>query len=347
MKTKKKILITGGAGFIGSNFIRYMYKKYPEYEIYNLDSLTYAGNLQNLADIESIEKEKANKRYFFIKEDICNARGLEKVFKDHNFDVVVNFAAESHVDRSLVDSVEFIKTNILGTHILLNLVHKLGIRFVHISTDEVYGDVLDGYSTEESPMSPSNPYAASKAAADHLVQSYMRSHKTKAVIVRGSNNFGPYQYPEKLIPLVITNLIEGHKIPVHGSGEHIRTWIHTDDFCSGIDKVLHEAPDFSIYNIAGAEEKNIEVIRKICHILKKDFKDSCKYVGDRPGADMRYASNSSKLINELGWEPKFTLDNSLADIVKWYIENEVWWKDIKHKKEFTEHYEKQKNAQYY
>ncbi|MEK9201735.1 MAG: GDP-mannose 4,6-dehydratase, partial [Patescibacteria group bacterium] len=228
MKIQKKIFVTGGAGFIGSNFIRYMYKKYPTYVFYNLDLLTYAGNLENLADIEAAEKKNADKRYFFIKGDICDAKGLEKIFGKHNFDMVVNFAAESHVDRSLVDSFEFIKTNILGTHILLNLVHKLGIRFVHISTDEVYGDVPKGHSTEESSMRPSNPYSASKAAADHLVQSYMRSHKIKAVLVRGSNNFGPYQYPEKLIPLIITNLLEGHKIPIHGNGKHVRTWIHVE-----------------------------------------------------------------------------------------------------------------------
>jgi len=347
MKISKKILVTGGAGFIGSNFIRYMYKKYPKYEFYNLDSLTYAGNLKNLADIEIIEKQNNKKRYFFIKEDICNAKGLEQIFKKYDFDVVVNFAAESHVDRSLVDSFAFIKTNVLGTHILLNLAHKFRIRFVHISTDEVYGDVPEGYSTEESPMRPSNPYAASKAGADHLVQSYMRSHKTKAVIVRGSNNFGPYQYPEKLIPLIITNLLEGYKIPVHGDGEQVRTWIHTEDFCEGIDMVLHKAPNFSIYNISGVEEKNIEIIQKICNILKKDFKNSCKYVKDRPGADIRYAPNSSKLIKELGWKPKFSIHNSLVDIVEWYIKNENWWKDIKRKKEFIEHYEKQKRAKYY
>lgn len=347
MKIPKKILIVGGAGFIGSNFIRYMYKKYPSYELHNLDSLTYAGNLQNLADIEEMEKKKNGKRYFFIQEDICNTKGLERVFKKHNFDVVVNFAAESHVDRSLIDSFVFIKTNVLGTHMLLNLIHKFGIRFVHISTDEVYGDVSNGRSTEESPMCPSNPYAASKAAADLLVQSYMRSHKTKAIIVRGSNNFGPYQYPEKLVPLIITNLLEGHKIPIHGNGEHIRTWIHTEDFCRGIDMVLHKAPNFSIYNISGTEERNIEVVRMICDILKKDFKNSCKHVNDRPGADMRYSPDSSKLTNELGWKPQFTLRNSLADIVKWYLENETWWKNIKHKKEFIEHYKKQKNAQYY
>lgn len=347
MKIQKKIFVTGGAGFIGSNFIRYMYKKYPTYVFYNLDLLTYAGNLENLADIEAAEKKNADKRYFFIKGDICDAKGLEKIFGKHNFDMVVNFAAESHVDRSLVDSFEFIKTNILGTHILLNLVHKLGIRFVHISTDEVYGDVPKGHSTEESSMRPSNPYSASKAAADHLVQSYMRSHKIKAVLVRGSNNFGPYQYPEKLIPLIITNLLEGHKIPIHGNGKHVRTWIHVEDFCSGVDIALHKAPDFSIYNISGTEEKNIEIIRKICRILKKDFKDSCEHVSDRPGADMRYAPDSSKLISELGWKPRLTLHDSLPDIVKWYIKNKSWWKNIKRKKEFIEHYEKQRKAQYY
>lgn len=344
----KNILVTGGAGFIGSNFIRCIYNKYPGYRIFNYDLLTYAGNPENLLDIKNQEKKKAKKRYFFIKGDICDEPKLEKLFKKHKFDLVVNFAAESHVDRSIVSSQNFIRVNVMGVHILIDLAKKYRTpRFVHISTDEIYGDVGQGASHEESAFKPSNPYAASKAAADFLVQSYMRTHSLPAIIMRGSNNFGFYQYPEKLIPLAITNLLANKPIPVHGGGEHIRRWLHVEDFSSAIDLAMHKAPDFSIYNVAGNPKKNIEIIKKICQILGKDFKVYARFVSDRPGADFRYAPAASKLEKDLGWKQKKTIDDALAEIVQWYINNPKWWQKIKQKKEFLDHYRKQSLAKYY
>lgn len=348
MKKFKNILVTGGAGFIGSNFIRYIYHKYPEYRIFNYDLLTYAGNLENLLDIKKLEKFRTKKRYFFIQGDICDEKKLDALFKKHKFDLVVNFAAESHVDRSIISSQNFIRVNVMGVHILIDLAKKYHTkRFVHISTDEIYGDVGYGDSHEESALKPSNPYAASKAAADFLVQSYMRTHRLPAIIMRGSNNFGFYQYPEKLIPLAITNLLANKSISIHGGGEHVRRWLHVEDFSSAIDLAMHKAPDFSIYNVAGNPKKNIEIIKKICQILGKDFKVYAQFVSDRPGADFRYAPAASKLEKDLGWKQKNNIDDALADIVQWYINNPAWWQKIKVKKEFLDHYRKQSLAKYY
>jgi len=258
----KNILVCGGSGFIGSNFIRYIYNKYPDCKIFNLDLLTYAGNPANLADIEEKENKRnpANQRCHFFRGDICDGALLANIFEKYNFDAVINFAAESHVDRSFVSVFDFIRTNVEGVRSLIEATRKYKVsRFVQISTDEIYGSVPEGFSTEDAPLKPSNPYAASKAAADLLVQSYIKTHQVPALIVRGSNNYGPFQYPEKLIPLAISNIIEGIKVPIHGSGEHRRTWIHVNDFCSAIDTALHKAPDYSIYNASGEEKTNLEI----------------------------------------------------------------------------------------
>mgnify|MGYP001582757572 CR=1 FL=1 len=252
-EARKNILICGGSGFIGSNFIRYLFHKYQNYRIFNLDLLTYAGNPENLLDVENHETaaQSDKRRYQFIRGDICDGVLLGNLFDKYNFSAVINFAAESHVDRSFINVFDFVRTNIEGVRSLIEICRKSRVpRFIQISTDEIYGPVPEGFSGEDAPFRPSNPYAASKAAADLLVQSYIRTHQVPALIIRSSNNFGPYQYPEKLIPLVISNIIEGKKVPVHGSGEHRRSWIHVNDFCSAIDLVLHKAPDYSIYNIS-------------------------------------------------------------------------------------------------
>ncbi len=348
-KYKKKILIAGGAGFIGSNFIRYLYNKYPNYEIFNYDYLTYAGNLDNLLDIERKESKlgKDKKRYRFIRGDICDIILVGKLFRKNKFDVVINFAAESHVDRSIVDSRYFFRTNLIGVHNLVDQIIKYKIpRFIQISTDEVYGDVLKGGSTESAGFHPSNPYSASKAAADLLVQSYIRTHRLPALILRGSNNFGPYQYPEKLIPLVVTNLLEGKKVPVHGNGHQERKWLHVDDFCEAIDLAMHNGDDFSIYNVAGEEMTNLEIIKEISKTLKMDLDKVISFVNDRPGGDMRYAPNDAKIRKELGWKPKRKALNSIHIIVNWYLDNQQWWNKIKSKKEFEIRYKKQYKSQY-
>lgn len=343
-----KILVTGGAGFMGSNFIRHLYKTYPSYQIWNYDLLTYAGNLANLSDIEKQEKSSKRKRYFFVRGDIRDRRALHALFLREKFDYVVNFAAESHVDRSIISAEEFITTNVGGVYTLLDLFHKhrLG-RFIQISTDEIYGDVARGRSRETSPIRPSNPYAASKAGADILVQSYMRTHEVPALIVRGSNNFGPYQYPEKLIPLAITNLLDGSPVPIHGNGRHLRTWIHVNDFCSALDLILHKGQENDIYNIAGSLEENITIIEMIAQFLGRELVTHTVHVSDRPGADLRYAPDATKLKRQLGWKPTHTLAKNLSDLVEWYRANESWWRRIKEKKDFTNHYKRQSRGEYY
>ncbi|KKR55417.1 MAG: dTDP-glucose 4,6-dehydratase [Candidatus Curtissbacteria bacterium GW2011_GWA1_40_24] len=345
----KNILVCGGSGFIGSNFIRYVYNKYSDYKIFNLDLLTYAGNPVNLADVEEKENKKnpTNQRYFFLYGDICDGVLLANIFEKYSFDVVINFAAESHVDRSFVNVFDFIRTNVEGVRSLMEATRKYKIsRFIQISTDEIYGSVPEGFSTEDMPLRPSNPYAASKAAADLLVQSYIRTYQIPALIVRGSNNYGPFQYPEKMIPLAISNIIEGKKMPVHGSGEHRRTWIHVNDFCSAIDVVLHKAPDYSIYNASGEEKTNLEIIKIIAQHLKspENYKEHTK---DRPGADLRYAPDSSKLRSELGWLPKCQIESGLRDVIEWYSDNQDWWKTIKNSEAFQSHYQKQSKAEYF
>ena len=337
----KKILITGGAGFIGSNFIRYLHNKYPSYKIYNLDLLTYAGNLDNLKDISD------SKRYFFIKGDICDSNLISELFKKYKFDIVLNFAAESHVDRSITNDHHFFRTNLSGVHNLIALVRKYSVpRFVQISTDEIYGDVLKGASRENHPIQPSNPYSASKAAADLLVQSYMRTHKLPLLIIRGSNIYGPYQYPEKLIPLTITNLIEDKLIPVHGDGQQVRRWLYVEDFCRAIDLLMHKGNDLSIYNASGKEVSNVDVIKKVAKVLNKDPEHYIYFIKDRPGGDRRYAADATKIKKELGWEPEYHIHKHIADVVNWYLDNKDWWTKVKKKKDFQVYYEKQYRSEY-
>jgi dTDP-glucose 4,6-dehydratase len=342
-----KLLVTGGMGFIGSNFIRYVRATHPEYDIINFDALTYAGNPENLEDVEQGEGEALSGSYRFVKGDIADLLALHDAIARYTPDAIINFAAESHVDRSFVDCGEFIRSNVLGAHNLFECSRKYGIRMVHVSTDEIYGEVLEGYSSELSPMRPSNPYAASKAAADMQAQSYIRTHRAPILVVRGSNNFGPYQYPEKLIPLAITNMLEGEKVPVHGTGAHIRTWVHVLDFVRGIDLVLHEAKEGETYNIAGGEYANIDILKRIGGTLGVRMDDAVVHVGDRPGADLRYAPDAEKIGRELGWRPEYSIDGHIEEVVAWYKAHRNWWKKIKRKTEFLQHYEKQRTATYY
>ena len=325
----KKILITGGAGFIGSNFLRYLLRKTrgekQKIKIVNLDKLTYSGNLANLKDIEKDE------RYKFIKGDICDKRRVSELTKD--IDAIINFAAESHVDRSIRDSKEFIRTNVGGTQVLLDAAKENGIRrFIHISTDEVYGSIAKGHFNENSILAPNSPYAASKAAADLLVRSYFVTHKLPAIITRSSNNFGPYQYPEKIIPLFITNALENKKVPLYADGSNIREWLYVEDNCSAIDFILNFGKDGEIYNIGSENEmRNIDLTKMVLKILGKDER-LIKFVKDRPGHDKRYALTLRKL-KELGWEPQHKFKDALMETVLWYKENVKWWKRLKKRKE--------------
>lgn len=316
-----KLLITGGLGFIGSNFIRHMLEKYPEYEIINLDRQTYAGNPDNLTDIEK------NTNYTFIRDDICNAGTVNMLMK--KVDHVVHFAAESHVDRSIEDASQFVKTNVLGTFTLLDAALRHNVRkFIHISTDEVYGSIIRGSFKETDILTPSSPYSSSKAGSDLLAQSYFITHKLPVIITRCTNNFGPYQYPEKLIPLFITNLLEKRKVPVYGTGENVRDWIYVLDHCKAVDFILHNGAIGEIYNIGGGSEKtNIHITKKILEILGMDI-SMMEYVKDRPGHDLRYSLDCTKL-KKLGWEPEHSFDDSLEYTVKWYIKNRRWWEKLK------------------
>lgn len=341
------ILVTGGAGFIGSNFIRYLYDTYPRAQIANLDLLTYAGNRENLRDIDALEATLAPKqrRSHFVHGDICSETTLEEVFGQRPFDAVFHFAAESHVDRSFFNKTQFARTNVDGTRLLAEAALKYNVpRFIHISTDEVYGSIETGSTTEEYPLQPSNPYSTSKAGADLLVQGYMRTRNLPAVIVRGSNNYGPYQYPEKLIPLAITSMLQDMLIPVHGSGEHVRSWLHVHDFCRAIDIAAHTAADYSIYNVSGEERTNLEVLATLAAYLNKDLNAVKKHVNDRPGPDMRYSPDSTRLQKELGWRRLHSFDDALSDVVGWYQTHEQWWRDIQRKPWFTEQFERQSSG---
>lgn len=346
----KNALVTGGAGFIGSNFIRHYYQNHPTSRVVNLDLLTYAGNVQNLADLQAQDSRLPldDQRYRFVQGDICDEALLERLFNEHHFDLVVHFAAESHVDRSIFNMSDFVRTNIVGTRTLVEAGRRHGVqRFINISTDELYGSIKDGYATEEWLLMPSNPYSASKAGADLLVQAYIRTHDFPAVIIRGSNNYGPYQYPEKLIPLAITNLLEGKKIPVHGYGIHVRSWLNVHDFCRAIDTIAHGQPKQMIYNVAGEEKTNHDVLELIARSLGKKFQDHRFHVNDRPGADHRYAVNGSRLEHEFGWqrihEP---FAKQIEGVVQWYIDNDDWWRAIRVKQGFVEHYERQSKGQW-
>lgn len=326
-----RLLITGGAGFIGSNFIRHMLNKYPDYEIINLDKLTYAGNRDNLKDL------KGNPRHTFVKGDICNPKVVDWLAA--RADVIVNFAAESHVDRSILSAGQFIQTDVYGTYVLLEAARQYKHRrYLQISTDEVYGSTEQGAFTECSPLNPSSPYAASKAAGDLMVLAYWTTHRLPVVITRSSNNFGPYQHPEKFIPLFITNTLEDKTLPLYGDGKNIRDWIYVMDNCEAIDLVLHQGQDGEIYNIGGGNERtNIEIAERIVKTMGKP-RSLIRYVKDRPGHDRRYALDCSKL-KALGFKSRNSFDEALAETIRWYQRNPRWWKKIK-AGEFKEYYKK-------
>lgn len=308
-----RILVTGGAGFIGSCFIKYILAKYPDYKVVNLDCLTYAGNLENLNAVENSEN------YNFIKGDICNKENVGKAIK--NCDTIVHFAAESHVDRSILSPCLFIKTNVQGTLNLLEAAKKEGIqRFIQISTDEVYGSITSGFFKEDSMLHPSSPYSASKASADLLVRAYNEAYGLPVIIARCSNNYGPNQYPEKLIPLFISKLLKNEKVPLYGDGKNIRSWTYVYDSCRAIDIILHKGKCGEIYNIDANEEyTNLEITEKLIHILKKNS-NLIEFVQDRPGHDKRYAMNSSK-IRKLGWHPETKFGKGIESTVEWYVES--------------------------
>ncbi len=350
MNASKNILITGGAGFIGSHVVRLFVNKYPNYHIYNLDTLTYAGNLENLSDIEG------RSNYTFVKLNICDTFSLSKFFDLVEFDGIIHLAAESHVDRSISNPGAFIETNILGTVNLLNLARnqwkdKLeGKRFYHISTDEVYGSLGDtGYFTESTAYDPRSPYSSSKASSDHLVRAYHHTYKMPVVITNCSNNYGPNQFPEKLIPLVINNIKTKKALPVYGKGLNIRDWLYVEDHAAAIDLVFHNGKNGDTYNIGGSNEwKNIELVKKLCQImdtkLGREAGESEKlitYVTDRAGHDMRYAIDSSKIQNELCWKPSVNFEQGLEKTVDWYLANQAWMDNI-----LSGEYEKYYEAQY-
>lgn len=318
-----KILVTGGCGFIGSNFIRYALKN-SDYEIVNLDKLTYAGNLKNLVDVQN------DPRYKFYKGDICNFELVSFIIEKENVDSIINFAAESHVDRSILSSQEFIRTNVTGTNVLLEVTRLYELKkFLQISTDEVYGSLgTEGKFTEETPLSPNSPYSASKASADLLVKAFHHTYGVPALITRCSNNYGPYQFPEKLIPLMIINALNNKPLPVYGDGMNVRDWIYVEDHCEAILKVFEKGRIGEVYNIGAENEKpNIEIVKLILKELGKD-ESLITYVKDRPGHDRRYAIDATKIKTELGWKPSHTFETAIKETINWYIENQSWWKEI-------------------
>jgi dTDP-glucose 4,6-dehydratase len=324
-----RLLVTGGAGFIGSNFVRYMLSRYPHYRIVVLDKLTYAGNPANIADL------KDNPNFRFVKGDICDQTLVDGLVADA--DAVVNFAAETHVDRSILDAGSFIQTDVYGTHILLEAARKHGThRFLQISTDEVYGDVPVGSSTEDDPLRPRSPYSASKAGGEMLVQAYYTTYDMPVLITRGSNNYGPYQYPEKLIPVLITNALDDQDLPIYGDGQQIRDWLYVLDHCSAVDVVLHEGELGEAYNVgAGNEWRNLDIAHQVLELLGKPA-SLLRFVKDRPGHDRRYSLDCQKL-RRLGWRPARDFEEGLAETVRWYVDNQDWWRPVK-SGEYWEYY---------
>lgn len=330
----RTVLVTGGAGFIGSNFVIYMINKYPEYRIINLDALTYAGNLDNLKSVQ----DRPN--YIFIKGDICDSKLVEGIFTKYTPDSVINFAAESHVDRSISNPQIFLKSNIFGTQVLLDACKKYWLnsidektklnKYVQVSTDEVYGSLGDtGYFTEETPLSPNSPYSASKASADMFVRAYHETFRLNVNITRCSNNYGPFQFPEKLIPLMISNALENKELPVYGDGMNIRDWLYVGDHCRAIDMVMHNGKDGEVYNVGGHNEKaNIEIVKIILKELGKP-ESLIKYVKDRLGHDKRYAIAPDKIKRELGWEPTVMFDEGIKRTIRWYLENGEWLEKVR------------------
>lgn len=318
------ILIPGGAGFMGSHFVKYLLTNYPDYRVVVFDTLTYAGNMDNLKDVAN------NPRYTFVHGDIRNADEVNAAVETYRPSAIVNYAAETHVDRSIMDPAAFLKTDVLGTFVLLEAVRKYGIdRMVQISTDEVYGSIDSGAFTEASPFLPNSPYAASKAGGDHLCRAYFATYKTPVIVTHSCNFYGGHQYPEKIIPLFITNLLEGKKVPLYGDGKNVREWIHTSDHCRAIDAILHKAAPGSVYNIGtGDEIANIDLTKKILALFGMG-ENMVEPVKDRPGHDRRYAIDWSALKRDLAWEPLKNFDTGLAETVSWYRENEWWWKKLK------------------
>ena len=333
-----KILVTGAAGFIGSNFVFHMRKAHPEYDIIALDSLTYAGNLETLAPV--MEED----HFTFVRCDITDREGVRKVFEEHHPDVVVNFAAESHVDRSIEDPGVFLRTNILGTQVLMDACREFGIRRFHqMGTDEVYGDLPldrpDLFFTEDLPLQASSPYSASKASADLLAMAYHRTYGLPVTISRCSNNYGPYQFPEKLIPLMIANALADKPLPVYGTGENVRDWLYVEDHCRAIDMILENGKVGEVYNIGGHNERsNLDVVKTILKQLGKP-ESLITFVGDRKGHDLRYAIDPSKIHGELGWLPETKFDDGIRQTIDWYLNNESWWKNII-SGDYMEYYEK-------
>lgn len=320
-----RLLVTGGAGFIGSNFIHYMLEQHPDYKIVNYDFLTYAGNLANLKTVEQ------HPNYKFVRGDICNGEFVDFVMDEYDIDTVVNFAAESHVDRSIVDPGVFVKTNVLGTQTLLaSAKNKKVEKYLQISTDEVYGSLGEkGYFTENSPLAPNSPYSASKASADLIVRAYYETYEMNINITRCSNNYGPYQFPEKLIPLMVSNASGGKELPVYGDGKNIRDWLYVEDHCQAIDLVLHKGKSGEIYNIGGHNEKhNIEIVERIVDTLGQS-RSLIKYVADRLGHDRRYAIDPTKIKNELGWEPEHSFEEGIQRTIRWYLDNKDWLEAIR------------------
>jgi len=326
-KKDMKIIVTGGAGFIGGNFVHLMLAKHPNYEIICLDNLTYAGNMETLSPVMD------NPKFKFIKADIADRAAVYKIFEDIKPDILVNFAAESHVDRSIEDPGIFIQTNVVGTGVLLDACRKYGIsRYHQVSTDEVYGDLPldrpDLFFTEDTPLHTSSPYSSSKAGADLLVMSYFRTFGLPVTISRCSNNYGPYHFPEKLIPLIIANALAEKSLPVYGKGENVRDWLYVEDHCRAIDMIIHNGRVGEVYNIGGHNERtNLEVVKTIIKELGKS-EDLITYVTDRLGHDMRYAIDPTKIHDELGWEPTTYFDEGIKKTVKWYLDNKSWWENI-------------------
>lgn len=333
----KNVFVTGGAGFIGSNFIKYVLKNY-DWNVINYDKLTYAGNLENLTDIEK------DKRYKFVRGDICDEKKVEYIIKENDADTIVNFAAESHVDRSILGSKEFVITNVVGTQVLLDVFKKNGLeKYLQVSTDEVYGSLPENQKelkfTESTPLKTSSPYSASKASADLLCNSYYHTHKLPVLITRCSNNYGQYQFPEKLIPLMIAKALNNENLPVYGDGKNIRDWLFVEDHCSGICTVLEKGKSGEVYNIGGNNEwYNIDIVKLVLKLLDRP-ESLITYVKDRPGHDRRYAIDSSKIQSELGWKPSHQFEDGIRKTVQWYKDNKSWWKKVM-SGEYMKYYEK-------
>jgi dTDP-glucose 4,6-dehydratase len=337
----KNILVTGGAGFIGSNFVHFMLNKHPDYTIINFDSLTYAGNLENLTAVEK------NPKYRFVKGDICSKEQVDSVLQEYSIDTIVHFAAESHVDRSITGPAVFVQTNVVGTQVLLDSSKARGIeRFLHVSTDEVYGSLgATGFFTEETPLHPNSPYSASKASSDMLVLAYQHTFGFPGVVTRCSNNYGPYQFPEKLIPLMIANALNDRSLPVYGDGLNVRDWLYVEDHCSALDTVLHKGKIGDVYNIGGHNEwKNIDIVKLVLKEVGKP-ESLITYVKDRPGHDRRYAIDAAKIKDELGWVPAYQFETGIRKTVQWYLANTPWWERIisgEYKKYYAAQYSERK-----